>query len=158
MAAGIRADTARSVESPVNGTENKSFSCSLQLIPPVNEGDFDLNQFPVCVDSIRPSSTPKAGRRLSKKTLAICPAPVARLEEALQAVSISCVLTNNCCTACRLALSLWIGTCRQNHPVDAGLKGSTGRFFEESWPQKMPRKFGQVFTPMVFQASTAEFE
>jgi len=44
MTAGIQTDTAGSVERPVNGTENKSFSRSLQLLRPEDEGgDFDLN-------------------------------------------------------------------------------------------------------------------
>ena len=149
---------ARAVESPVNGTENKSVSPSLQLDPPGNEGDFDMNQFPVCVEIIRPSSNPKAFRRLSKKTLAICPAPVAWLAEGLQAMSNCCELTNNCCTVCWCALSLLIGAFCQNHHRDHGLEGSRRWLLKVSWPLNMPHRFGQVFTPRVLQASTAAFE
>ena len=148
MAAGIRADMARSVESPVNGIENKSFSRSLQVVLPDDEGGFDLNQLSVCVEIIRPSSNPKAGRRLSKKTFAISPAPVTRLAEALQVWSKCCALTNNCCTVCWCALSLLIKASCQPR----------GWFLTVSWPQKMPHRFGQAFTPRLLQASTAELE
>lgn len=147
-AAGSPADTACDFESPVNGTENKSFSCSLQVFLPGDESPFDLNQFSVCVEIIRPSSNPKAVLRLSKKTFATWPAPVARLVEALQATSNCCELTNNCCTVCRRALSLLIAARCQPR----------GWSLKVSWPQKMPHRFGQVFTPTVLQASTAEFE
>src|ERR1022692_2154114 len=68
---------ARSFWSPVNGTENRSVSESLQLVPPGKDADLDLNQSPDRVEIMRPSSNPNAGRRLSRKTLAVCPAPLA---------------------------------------------------------------------------------
>jgi hypothetical protein len=63
--------------SPVNGTENRSVSESLQLLPSGKDADLDVNQLPDWVEIMRPSSTPNAGRRLSRKTLALWPAPLA---------------------------------------------------------------------------------
>ena len=67
--------------SPVKGTENSSVSESLKLGPSGKVEDFALNQLPVCVEIIRPSSTPNPGRRLSRKTLATSPAPVSWLTD-----------------------------------------------------------------------------
>jgi hypothetical protein len=69
--------------SPVNGTENRSVSEALQLDPAGKDADLDSNQSPDCVEIMRPSSVPNAGRRLSRKTLAICPVPLALLTDAL---------------------------------------------------------------------------
>src|ERR1700691_4173448 len=82
------ASGVRSFWSPVNGTENSSFSEALQLVPPGKDADFDPNQSPDCVEIMRPSSMPNAGRRLSRKTLAVCPAPFALLTDILQCSSI----------------------------------------------------------------------
>ena len=129
----------------MNGTENRSVSESLQLVPPGKDADLDLNQSLDCVEIMRPSSNPNAGRRLSRKTLAIWPVPVASLTDLVHTLSIFCELTNSCCTVwCRLLLLL-IGTCCQNHApggVAAGAKLS-----KISWPQKMPHRFGQALTP-----------
>lgn len=72
---------------PVNGTENRSVSEVLQLVPSGKDEDLAWNHSPVVVEIMRPSSTPNAGRRLSRKTLAVCPAPVDSLAVLLQAWS-----------------------------------------------------------------------
>src|SRR5580658_336414 len=75
--------TSQPTWSPRNGTENRSVSEALQLVPSGKDGDLASNHAPDCVEIMRPSSNPNAGRRLSRKTLAICPSPLAVLKAVL---------------------------------------------------------------------------
>src|ERR1700689_1459287 len=81
----------------LKGTENKSVSEALQSVPP-DAAVPDPNQLPVCVEIMRPSINPNSRRRLSRKTLAICPAPLVWLTDELQALSSCWELANNWCT------------------------------------------------------------